>query len=462
MELISFLQSLPDFKEVPTASLQWMADSGYIYSFVEGDYIFQKDEPADKIQILLEGTVQIYTIQQNKQRNLMQLKKGDITGLLPYSRMTHAAGYGKALEPGKVFRLHRKMFNDLICNHHELTTAFVHIMSSRIREFTSFQNQSEKLMALGKLSAGLAHELNNPASAILRSASLLKENIGSQPTKFRELLTADLPVEVADKINNKLFSEALKGSVSLSLMEKTEREDELAEWLENKGIEDGYELAETFVDYGLTADFFEAAVGGVEEGLLVPALRWVESVLTTEKMVGEIQEASNRISDLVGSIKSYSHMDRGAEREWVVIHEGISSTLTMLQHKVKHKKVEVIQDFEENLPPVKAIVGELNQVWTNVLDNAIDAVEEEKGKITISTKSDTYQVVVTISDNGSGIPEELIGQIFDPFFTTKEVGKGTGLGLDIVKKIMDKHSGTINVSSNDNETSFALTFPLNE
>ena len=245
------------------------------------------------------------------------------------------------------------------------------------------------------------------------------------------------------------------------MMAKTEKEDDLADYFEGLGVEDGYEIADVFVDYNFSVSDFETAFSNTSNEQLVSVLYWMENVLTVEKTVSEINDAANRISGLVKSVKTYTHMDRGAERELTDIQQGINSTLTMLGHKLRKKNIEVEKDFQENLPKIKAMVGELNQIWTNIIDNAIDALPE-KGKLSIKTYQEGSNIKTDIEDNGPGIPSEIKDKIFEPFFTTKSVGEGTGLGLDIVKKIIDQHEGALFLDSVPGKTIFTISFPISK
>jgi Signal transduction histidine kinase len=242
-------------------------------------------------------------------------------------------------------------------------------------------------------------------------------------------------------------------------MERTALEDELTDWMDDHEIDEGFEYASTFAEYNFDVEDLEFVKENLTPEALPSVLGWVEDVLTTEKMVEEIEDASRRISDLVSSVKTYSHMDRGSDKEVVEIKKLLKSTLTMLNHKTKQKNIVVDIQIQDDLPEFLGFVSELNQVWTNLIDNAIDAVDDG-GKIEVEAKSNNGNLTIYFRDNGSGIPEDVKNKIFDPFFTTKDIGKGTGLGLDVVLKIIDKHQGRIEVKSEPGNTEFKLTFPL--
>jgi signal transduction histidine kinase len=247
----------------------------------------------------------------------------------------------------------------------------------------------------------------------------------------------------------------------LSLMQRREKEDNLADCLLERNISNVEDIAENFVEFGFSDDDMRAFTELIPSQYLSPVLNWINNNLVTEKMVNDIQEASQRISELVSSVKNFTHMDKGHDKEYTDIHSGIRNTLTMLMHKIKTGNIELVEEYDTSLPAVKAYVGELNQVWTNIIDNALDAMEvNNRGVLRIKTERDREFVKVTVTDDGPGIPEELRSKIFDPFFTTKEIGKGTGLGLDVVMRIVKQHKGSLKVKSVPGETSFSVCFPI--
>lgn len=460
IDVLERLKAIPDFTEVPEGQLQWIIDNGSCRVYEVGEYLFERGDAMDKMFIILSGQFQIKVAQKNQFRIIGTFDAKAITGTLPYSRATTASGYADATVISHVLILSRDHFKTMIRQHEELTTALVHNMSSRIRQFTKLQQQNDKMMALGKLSAGLAHELNNPSAAVVRSAQTLKKHLSFLPENFKKVIKIRASDKEVDCVNSILFGRVSEGVKDLSLMEKTKSEDIIAEWLENRGVEDGYELAENFVDFGFTEDNFDTIEGCLREEDLLPVINWLNQVLTTEKLVNEIEDASQRISDLVLSVKSYTHMDQAPEKQPVDIHKGIINTVTMLKHKLNKGNIELDKKFAD-VPPVHLFVSEMNQVWTNLIDNAIDAMEDsDKKRLTIETLVDREFVNVKITDTGAGIPEEIQDNIFDPFFTTKSVGKGTGLGLDVVRQIITQHSGSIKVVSKPGNTTFLVCVPI--
>lgn len=454
------LRIFEEFKDLPQKSLNWLLENGTCRVLDVGDHFFRSGEPMDEMHLVHSGTYVARLEQHGQFREIGRFTRGDITGVLPYSRAVKATAGSVAIEAGKIISIHRDKFPELINEHHELTTTLVHIMTTRVREFTRNVQQNEKLMALGKLSAGLSHELNNPASAVVRSSAELKKQLGAAPDKFKRVMLIRITPEQVDAVNDILFKRLEAGMhTDLSMMEKSEIEDELADWLEDHGLEDGYEAADSLADFGFSIEDLEEINRHLREEDLPPVVNWLDNVLSTEKLVGEIDDAAKRISDLVKSVKGYTHMDEAPDRRRLSVKEGISSTLTMLNHKLKKKQVDVKLDFNADLPEINGFAGELNQVWTNLIDNAIDAVTDN-GELLIKGEKDREFVVLKFIDNGSGIPQEIQSKIFDPFFTTKSMNEGTGLGLDIVHRIVRKHNGDIKVKSEPGHTEFQVCLPV--
>lgn len=457
--IVSKLKELEPFLDVPREHLAWLAENSTYLEYEPGDIIVKPGDDTTRMLIILEGSIGIRLKQGNQFRDIGNFVKGDISGKLPFSRMQSTAAYLTATEKTAILRTEESLFPE-ISKRYELIEVFVHSMSDRIRRFTTVQQQNEKLMALGKLSAGLAHELNNPASAMVRGATELRKRLRSTPDKFKAVMSIRLTEEQVDAVNELVFKKAEKGTTNQQgLMERTALEDDLTDWMEDHGVDKGFEYAETFAEYCFNVDDLEFVSSHVPDEYLPAVLSWVEDVLTTEKMVEEIEDSATRISDLVSSVKTYSHMDRGTDKEVVNLQKVLKSTVTMLNHKSKQKQVNIELDIPKDLPEFCGYVSELNQVWTNLLDNAIDAVDEG-GKVAVEARSKNGSIVLYFKDNGSGIPEDIQNKIFDPFFTTKDVGQGTGLGLDVVHKIIEKHGGRIEVESEPGNTTFELTFPL--
>ena len=457
---VSSLLAIEAFHTLPEESLQWLIDESTVRVLASGDYLFKKDEPIDYLYVILEGKIQLRIPQGNQLREMGFLDKGTVTGILPYSRMKAATGFGVAVEKTQILALHRDKFVEMEHVSRDMVQALVGVMTNRARDFTRQQQQNEKMMALGKLSAGLAHELNNPAAAIVRSSSELKKHLHTTPEDFKEVIQMQLTSEQVDRVNNLVFSKInAPAKVNLSMMERSDREDEIIEWMDDHGFADSDEIAENFVTFGMTLEEVEEIDTIIEGTHTLPVFRWLNNMMTTERMVEDIQQASSRIATLIRSVKTYTHMDQTPDKVYADIHEGLDSTLTMLNHQLKKKNIRVVKELDQHLPKIPLYVSELNQVWTNLIDNAADAMEDQ-GTLTIRTRAEGDHVRVDVEDNGSSIPPDIQDNIFDPFFTTKTVGQGSGLGLDIVKKIVERHGASINLTSEPGRTVFSLCFPL--
>ncbi len=453
-----WLQSLAIFSNVPEAQLQWFAGHTTQRKLAAGEVLFSEGAPVDAIYIIVSGRLNLVSSQR---RIAAFYEAGDVSGILPYSRMKAATSAGVAAIDTELLVFPAMHIRDMICDHYELTEALVHIMLSRVRDYTSLQQQNEKMMALGKLSAGLAHELNNPASAIVRDAQSLQKHLALVPDSFKAIMNIKVTGEQVDAVNDLLFQSLAKERPTLTLMQRSEREDELTDWLEEHDVADSSALAELFADFGFCPPDLDAFAAHIPRAFLTPVFKWVTDNIITDKMVGDIGEAAGRIATLIASIKSFTHMDRAQEAQYADIHTGIRNTLTMLGHKMRERKVTLAEHYDASLPPVKAMIGELNQVWTNLIDNAVDAMEGRAGaELRITTLKDGSFVRVTIADNGAGIPEDIRARIFDPFFTTKDIGKGTGLGLDVVQRIVQQHRGSVKVTSEPGRTEFVVCFPI--
>jgi signal transduction histidine kinase len=460
MDALSALQNNPTLKEVPIEQLEWLLARGEVIEYGEGDTLFEPGALIEYMFINLKGVVQIYNFQAGQRRDVFVIEPNDITGALPYSRGRTANAFAAAIEPCIIFRLHRDLFPEMTRLHYELTSVLVHEMTDRVREMGKIQQLNEKMMSLGKLSAGLAHELNNPASAIVRSSSALKTHLAHTPDKFKKVMAIEATDRQVDEVNQVMFERIQAGqNHSFSLMERSKLEDELLDWLEDHGVGDAFDLAPVLMEFGFKPSHLEQLEQILQGKHLDPVIHWICNNLVTEKIVTEIQEASQRIGHLVDSIKSYTHMDRGNTKSLVHIEEGLRNTLVLLNHKLKEKNIELRFHIPEDLPEISIFVGELNQVWTNLIDNAIDAMSHS-GVLEIVCSVNHKWLKTSIIDNGTGIPPEIIETIFDPFVTTKEIGKGTGLGLDIVRKIISAHQGEITVQSKPGRTEFVVCLPL--
>jgi signal transduction histidine kinase len=468
INLYMMSSAIKDLKKVIALSdltdeqLQWIADRVEFHEFNDGSVLVKTGEPVDVMWFLPEGRIEFY-MDINGQQVLYTTSQNDsdsggVTGVLPYSRMKTSPGYAYSVGKTKGYSLHKKYFQELEQLNPALIQRLISYMTERARKFATIQLQHEKVSALGKLSAVIAHEMNNPASAINRISSLLSKRVRENYFLTEKLLRNKVDPDHILNILVKVDEKARMNKGKLSPLEKMQREDEINRWLEQNGFQGNGIAAETFADSGFTEADLDNIRSGVDNKAFFHVLHWVENLLVSQIFIKDMEEASMRISNLVTAIKSHVHMDQTNELQPTNINHDIDNTLTLLEYKLHEKNVEIKKLFEENLPEVPAYIGELNQVWINIIDNAIYALPEG-GELTIETTKDALFSIVKIIDNGLGIPQDIINRIFDPFFTTKKVGEGIGIGLDLVKRIIDHHNGEIKVNSKPGRTEFTVCIP---
>lgn len=378
MTVLERLKSVPAFKEVPEEQLKWLEERSECLFLKKGENLFEPGTPIDRLLVVLKGHFTIKLQKNNQLQVVAQIHAPTLSGLLPYSRADLAKGYAEANEDAEVVVLAKEHFKDMICDCHHLTTVLVHEMSSRIRQFTKQEQLNDKMVSLGKLSAGLAHELNNPSAAVVRSSKALSKHLKFLPEKFKNVVRIQMSEDKIDSVNEMLFGKVNQGVKQLSMMERSKKEEEIEDWLYDVGVEDPEELIDNLIDYGFEIEDLEKVGADTPREHQIAVISWINQVLSTERLVDEIEDASSRINNLVLSIKSYTHMDQAPEKVKTDIHTGIDNTITMLNHKIKDNKIEVERKYGENLPHPEILPSAINQVWTNILDNAIDAMEESE------------------------------------------------------------------------------------
>jgi signal transduction histidine kinase len=442
----------------PRSELVWIAERGGVRRLAAGDVLSGK--AAGRVEGLfavLSGRAAIHVDRGAGRHKLAEWRAGDVTGMLPYSRLVAPPADSVAQEDSEIFVLHRDHLPALIRECPELTTVLVHVMLDRARHFTSTALHDEKLVSLGKLAAGLAHELNNPASAVERSARLLSQSVASCERASRALGAArldDAELAAADELRETCLA-ASPGV--LSPIEAAAREEELADWLDAHRADAG--LAETLGETDVSTSDLDRFAAAVRPEVLETALRWVAAGAAMRTLAAEIHEGATRVSTLVGAVKGFTRMDQIAAAQPVDVAQGLASTIAVLRAKAKSRSVSVSVEVEEGLPKVLGHAGELNQVWANLLDNALDAAAAS-GRVEVGARTACGKVVVSVADDGAGIPEDIRLKIFEPFFTTKPAGHGMGLGLDIVRRLVRQQDGEIEVDSTPGRTEFRVTLPV--
>lgn len=459
---LSWLKSLDVFTDVPDEQLQWFIDNSENQLLSDGEFILEPGNPITGPHLIVTGGMNFYMMQNGTRREFTTFHRGEITGYLPYSRGKLAGGYARAVGAVQLLSFPTERVPEMIKSQFELTQALVHVMSNRVRNFTAMQQQNEKMMALGKLSAGLAHELNNPASAIVRDSLSLKDHLKLEPDLIKQMADINIGAAQVDRLNEELIKVlAVTDRAHLTLKQRMALEDEIADWFEEHGVGNGYAIAESFADFNFTLAQLDSFAGTIKLENLTTVFNWISNLLVTERMLEDILQSSKRIADLVSSVKNFTHMDRAQDKQYADIRLGIKNTLTMLGYKLRKGNIELVEEYDETLPPVKGLIGELNQVWTNLIDNALDAMEiNHKGTLTLKTIKDGEFVQISVVDDGPGINEEVLSSVFDPFFTTKPMGKGTGMGLEVVQRIIHQHNGSVKVNSVPGRTEFIVCFPL--
>ncbi len=454
----SELRRVPVFADLPDDQLDWFISQSQELNLKAGDVYAQQGTPADAMFVILEGQLQGRG-ERGGETFIFNLEPGDVTGILPFSRMKTFTVSGRALGDSRALRFPATLFPQLVHTMPELTQRLVGLMSDRIREVTRLEQQQDRLASLGKLSAGLAHELNNPASAAKRAANQLRHMLKKIRDASVELGKRDLSPTQKAEIEKLEASFTQQDVVPPNSLTQSDLEEQIDSLLRSHGQNDLWMLAAGLAKRNIKPEVVESLFANLEPETARAALVRISASVEIASLLHEIESSTSRISDLVGAIKEYTHMDQAPVQN-VDLVKSMETTLTILNHKLK-QGVVVQRDYQRIPLLVNSFGSELNQVWTNIIDNAIDAMHG-KGELRVRTYRDDNCVVVEIADNGPGIPDEVLPHIFEPFFTTKGVGEGTGLGLDTVQRIVKKHRGNIQVSSRPGDTRFQVWLPLAE
>jgi signal transduction histidine kinase len=442
---------------LPREELAWLAANGTPRSFAVGDITTRKGQPEQWLHIVLSGHLAIHTDRGAGSRRIIGWRGGDVCGLMPYSRGGAPPGDTVAEEPTETLAVHRDLIATMIRECPGVTAILVHAMLDRARHFTSSDLHDEKLVSLGKLAAGLAHELNNPASAATRSARLLRESVLELTGAMRALESARLSDDQLERLHAVRTMCATSTASHRSALARADCEEALASWLSAHRMDDA--IAASLAETDVTIAALDALAGVISGTLLSAALQSIAAEHAVRTLASDIEVATSRIHGLVAAVKGFTFMDRAPSPEPVDIRKGIADTLVVLGTKAREKAVTINLTLAEDLPSVRGFGGELNQVWANLIDNALDAVTPA-GRIEVAASRDRDRVVVSVTDDGAGIPPEIQGKVFDPFFTTKGVGQGTGLGLGIVLRLTQRHDGEVEFDSRPGRTEFRVSLPV--
>ena len=454
----SELLRVPVFAGLPDDQITWFLSQSREFHLEPGEIYVHQGDPAEATFVILEGTLQARG-EFGGETVVIPLKGGDVTGTLPFSRMKQSVVTGRAITQSRLLRFPASSFPDLVQKMPLLAERLVAVMSDRIREATRIEQQRERLAGLGKLSAGLAHELNNPASAATRATSQLRTMLKKIKDASHELGRRELTPTQKSEIEKLESSLTRIEGPPPDALTASELEDQIDSLLRSHGQNDLWALSAGLARRGVRPEVLDSLFGNLDATTARAALFRIAASVEVADLLNEIESSTSRISDLVRAIKEYTYMDQAPIHN-VDIVKSLETTLTILNHKLKHG-VEVRRDYQRDPLLVNSFGSELNQVWTNIIDNAIDAMGG-KGELRVHTYRDDHCAVIEIRDNGPGIPPDVQAHIFDPFFTTKGVGEGTGLGLDTVQRIVKKHQGSIHVTSTPGDTCFQIWLPLTE
>jgi signal transduction histidine kinase len=453
--VVDRLASLPDLANIPRAELEWLTAHGSLEVYEAGSLIGPKGKRLEKLWIVLSGRISHWVDRGAGPRRVIEWYTGTVSGRLPYSRMKGPPGDNSIDETTELLGIREEHFPEMIQRCPVFTAHTVHLMLDRARSFNTSDLQDEKMISLGKLAAGLAHELNNPASAMVRGAKQLPADLSEAEAAARALCHARLSEEALDSIEQvRSACLAQPAGPVLSPIQQADREDEIADWFVRHQLNPDH--AQRLAETAVTMEALDTLAGATEGETLEAALRWIAAGCGTYSLVADIEQAATRIYELVSAVKRFTYMDNPAGPEPTDVEAGLRDTVRVLAAKAKSKGAYITLDVEPDLPPVNATGSELNQVWSNLIDNALDAIHES-GRVDISARKELDRVAVRVVDDGPGVPPDIVSKIFDPFFTTKPPGQGTGLGLDITRRLVRRYHGDIAVGSSQGRTEFRVT-----
>jgi signal transduction histidine kinase len=453
-----FLRQVPLFADLPDENLKWLMDNGEHIALGAGAVLMEEGSLPDAFYVVLDGDFEV-SKQSNGREVVLALRgAGEMMGELSLIEDRPRTATVRAVTESHLLKISRDVFKDLLCGNANTALAILRTVISRLRTTEAMVGQNEKLASLGTLSAGLAHELNNPAAAAKRSAGQMRVTISNWLRARGAVDALHLEPELSEVVVRRLRDDVARVAqtpTKIDSLTRSDREAEIEEFLDEYKLDDAWEYAPALVTYGWDAKSLRQWREQFEPAQLPVIIRWLATGYLVHSLIDEVNESTGRVSEIVKAVKNYTYLDQAPIQE-IDVGEGLENTLVILKHKLK-EGVNVSRDYDPAMPRIEAFASELNQVWTNIIDNAIDAMKGH-GDLMLKTRANGDKVLVEISDNGPGIPENVLPRIFEPFYTTKGVN-GTGLGLHISYNIVQKHRGKIDVDSNSNGTRFVVTLP---